>query len=209
MSEQGREGASERQSSARSPAKERGTSATTPLTRSALLVVLRRCGEPTMSDAPSAARRPVQSALAERVSRSEMSTPGGPASRSPDAAKLRAAASSAAVLRVGTSHTRPARRRSRRRFARPGKMAGRCALLCTTRRTRSRCGLSGRTFSHGPSGSPGRRRAPLAAAQPRRLGHEEAENLSLWKPGLRSESLHWHPKYWHPLTLAEPDGLVR
>ena len=46
------------QSSARSPAKERKTSAMTPLTRSTLLVVLRWCGEPKMGDAPTAACRP-------------------------------------------------------------------------------------------------------------------------------------------------------
>ena len=42
------------QPSHHSPPKERRTSATTPLTRSTLLVVLWWCGEPKLSDAPSA-----------------------------------------------------------------------------------------------------------------------------------------------------------
>ena len=57
--------------------------------------------------------RPVREALAERVSRSETSTPGSPASRSTDATKLRAsvaAVSAAAALEVGTGNTRPVRR---------------------------------------------------------------------------------------------------
>ena len=40
-----------------------------------------------MSEAPSAARRPVQKAL-ERMSRSETSTSGSPTSRNTDATKL-------------------------------------------------------------------------------------------------------------------------
>ena len=65
-----------------------------------------------MSDAPSAACRPVKKALVKRVSRSETSTPGSPTSRNTDATaatKLRAAVSAVAVLKVGTSHTRPVR----------------------------------------------------------------------------------------------------
>ena len=81
-----------------------------PLTRSTLLVVLWWCGEPKINDAPSALWRPVQKALVKRVSRSETSTSGSPTSRNTDATKLRAAVSAVAVLKVGTSHTRPVRR---------------------------------------------------------------------------------------------------
>ena len=63
-----------------------------------------------MSEAPSAACRPVQVALVKRVSRSETSTSGSPTSWNTDPTKLRAASSAVAVLKVGTSHTRPVRR---------------------------------------------------------------------------------------------------
>ena len=49
----------------------------------------------------------------KRVSRSETSTAGSPTSRNTDPAKLRAASSPVAVLKVGTSHTRPIRRSMR------------------------------------------------------------------------------------------------
>ena len=63
-----------------------------------------------MSKAPSAACRPVQKALVKSVSLSETSTSGSPTSRNTDPTKLRAASSAVAVLKVGTSHTRPVRR---------------------------------------------------------------------------------------------------
>ena len=46
-----------------------------------------------MSDAPSAACRPVQNALVERVSRSNTSIAGSLTARNTDATKLRAAVS--------------------------------------------------------------------------------------------------------------------
>ena len=65
-----------------------------------------------MSEDPSAACRLVQKALEKRLSRSEMSTSGSLTSRNTDATnlKLRVSVSAVAVLKVGTSHTRPARR---------------------------------------------------------------------------------------------------
>ena len=62
-----------------------------------------------MSEAPSPmCTEPVHKALVKRVS--ETSTSGSPTSRDTDPTKLRAASSAAAVLKVGTSHTRPVRR---------------------------------------------------------------------------------------------------
>jgi hypothetical protein len=72
-----------------------------------------------MSEAPSAACSPVHKARVKRVSRSDASRSGSPASRktdaTTDATKLRAAVSEVAVLKVGTSQTRPVRRSTRTR----------------------------------------------------------------------------------------------
>ena len=70
-------------------------------------------GEPKMSDAPNATCRPFPKALVKRVSRSETSASGSPTSWNTDATKLRTAVLAVAVLKVGTSHTRPVRRSMR------------------------------------------------------------------------------------------------
>ena len=75
---------------------------------------------PKMSDVPSAACRPVQKALVKRVSLSETSTSGSHTSRNTNATKLRAAVSTVAVLKVGTSHTRPVRRYLQKVVAKAG-----------------------------------------------------------------------------------------
>mmetsp|Transcript_17145 Transcript_17145/g.47118 ORF Transcript_17145/g.47118 Transcript_17145/m.47118 type:complete len:225 (+) Transcript_17145:261-935(+) len=103
-------GVSSGQSSWRSLTKDRSTSSTTALTRSTLLVVWWWCGEPKMREDPIAACRAVQNSLVKRVSRSETRTSGKPTSRKTEGRKLRAATSDVALLKVGTSQTRPVSR---------------------------------------------------------------------------------------------------
>ena len=96
-------------------AKERRTSAMTPLTRSTFLVVLRCCGgKPRIRDAPCASCRPVQKALVKRVAQSETCTSGRPTSRNTRDMKLPATVSAVAVF-----------------VARPGPPAGRCVRART------------------------------------------------------------------------------
>jgi hypothetical protein len=63
-----------------------------------------------MSDVPRTACRAAQNSELKRQSRSETSVSGKPASRKTDASKFPGAVAEEAVLKVGTSQTRPVRK---------------------------------------------------------------------------------------------------
>lgn len=63
-----------------------------------------------MSEVPRAACKAAQNSDVKRGSRSETSVSGKPTSRKTDATKFPAAVAEVAVLKVGTSQTRPVRK---------------------------------------------------------------------------------------------------